>query len=426
MKIISLPFLYFFFHFFIPNRIPLLSIEVPIGGNTFQTKGEPLEILDKNGIKTWTSTESEWSTFIYAGSEKKITLSLELSEIQSKNKIDIWVNDGKIKTINLKNSSEKIVKVGTFPLKKGYNIIYFKGNIKGQAPFPKIQNLKINYQGQDDFKFVRDNIDQRFYWGRRGPSVHLSYEMPENTKMKWFYNEMTIPKGKDPVGSYFMSNGFKEGYFGIQVNSSQERRILFSIWSPFPTDNPKEIPENLKIKLLKKGENVYTGEFGNEGSGGQSYLVYPWQTGITYLFLTSIEPDGLGNTTFTSYFKDPAKSEWILIAGFLRPQTNTWYTRPHSFLENFKDDFGYFNREVWYQNQWMADENGNWTALSKAKFTGDDIARRQYRMDADGGIKEGIFYLRNGGFFSSAATLNSSFSLETPKNSPLINLGKLP
>jgi hypothetical protein len=250
--------------------------------------------------------------------------------------------------------------------------------------------------------------------------------MPENAKMKWFYNEMTIPKGKDPIGSYFMANGFKEGYFGIQVNSQQERRILFSVWSPFPTDNPKEIPENQKIKLLKKGENVYTGEFGNEGSGGQSYLVYPWQSGITYQFLTSIEPDGLGNTTYTSYFKDPANPQWKLIASFLRPQTNTWYTRPHSFLENFIDDLGYLNREVRYQNQWMADDNGNWTALNKAKFTGDDIARRLYRLDADGGIKGGYFYLSNGGFFSPTATLNNFFNLETPKNSPVIHFAKLP
>jgi len=426
MKIVTLPFLYIFSLFFIQKLNPLLSIEVPIGGNTFQTKGANLELLDKDGIKSWTSTESVWSTYIFSGSEKKITLSLELTEIPSKNKIDVWVNDGKVKTINLKNSSDKMLKVGTFPFKKGYNIVYFKGNIKGNAPFPKIKNLKIYYQGQDDFKFVKDNIDQRFYWGRRGPSVHLSYEIPENAKMKWFYNEMTIPKGKDPIGSYFMSNGFKEGYFGIQVNSQQERRILFSVWSPFPTDNPKEIPENQKIKLLKKGENVYTGEFGNEGSGGQSYLIYPWQSGITYQFLTSIEPDGLGNTTYTSYFKDPENPQWKLIASFLRPQTNTWYTRPHSFLENFIDDLGYLNREVRYQNQWMADENGNWTALNKAKFTGDDIARRQYRIDADGGIKGGYFYLSNGGFFSPTATLNSFFSLETPKNSPIIHFAKLP
>lgn len=426
MKIVPLPFLYFISLFFIQNKLPFHSIEVPMGGNTFQTKGANLEVLGKNGIEKWTSAESLWSTFIYAGSEKKVTLSLALAEIQTKNKIDIWVNNGKVKTINLKNSSEKIVNAGTFPLKKGYNIIYLKGNKMGKTPFPKIINVKINFQGHDDFKYVMDNIDHRFYWGRRGPSVHLSYEMPENTKMKWFYNEMTIPKDKDPIGSYFMANGFKEGYFGIQVNSQQERRILFSVWSPFNTDNPNEIPENQKIKLLKKGENVYTGEFGNEGSGGQSYLVYPWESGINYQFLTSIEPDGSGNTTYTAYFKDPAKSEWILIASFLRPQTNTWYTRPHSFLENFIDDLGYLNREVWYQNQWMADQNGRWTALNKAKFTGDDIARRQYRMDADGGIKEGIFYLSNGGFFSPSATLNSTFSLKTPKNSPIVHFSKLP
>jgi hypothetical protein len=43
------------------------------------------------------------------------------------------------------------------------------------------------------------------------------------------------------------------------VNSSTERRILFSIWSPCHTDNPKDIPQDEKIKLVKKGKNVYSG-----------------------------------------------------------------------------------------------------------------------------------------------------------------------
>ena len=30
-----------------------------------------------------------------------------------------------------------------------------------------------------------------------------------------------------------MANGFGEGYFGIQVNGPNERRVLFSVWSPF-------------------------------------------------------------------------------------------------------------------------------------------------------------------------------------------------
>ena len=69
-----------------------------------------------------------------------------------------------------------------------------------------------------------------------------------------------------------MVNGFGEGYFGMQCNSETERRILFSVWSPFDTQEPKLIPDSLKIKLLRKGEGVYIGEFGNEGSGGKSFL----------------------------------------------------------------------------------------------------------------------------------------------------------
>lgn len=426
MKIIFLPFLIVYFAFFQPPSLSKTFIEVPLGGNTFQTNGENNDQLDKNGIQSWNTTESVWSTYIYSETAKKVSVSIEYSSVQTKNVLDISLNEGKFKSIVLKKSSNQLSSAGTFTFNKGYNIIHLKANAKGKAPFPKIKNLKIYFQGKDDFKFVRDNIDQRFYWGRRGPSVHLSFEMPENVKVKWFYNEMTIPKDKDPIGSYFMSNGFKEGYFGIQVNSLKERRILFSVWSPFPTDNPKEIPENQKIKLLKKGGNVYTGEFGNEGSGGQSYLVYPWKSGVTYQFLTSVEPDNQGNTTYTAYFKDPENAKWILIASFLRPQTSTWYTRAHSFLENFNDDLGYLNREVRYQNQWVVDDNGKWYSLHKAKFTGDDIARRQYRLDADGGINGASFFLRNGGFFNSTTPLNSNFSLPPSNQKPDIDFTSLP
>ena len=46
----------------------------------------------------------------------------------------------------------------------------------------------------------------------------------------------------------------------MKVNSSTERRVLFSIWSPHQTDDPKTIPHDEKIKLLKKGNKVHTGK----------------------------------------------------------------------------------------------------------------------------------------------------------------------
>ncbi len=58
-----------------------------------------------------------------------------------------------------------------------------------------------------------------FYWGRRGPSGHLNYDTSVGNNVSYYYSEITIPIGYDIVGSYFMANGFDQGYFGIQVNS---------------------------------------------------------------------------------------------------------------------------------------------------------------------------------------------------------------
>src|SRR5690606_16285439 len=168
-----------------------------------------------------------------------------------------------------------------------------------------------------------------FHWGRRGPSVHMNYRLPDNIDAEWFYNEVTVPEGEDVEGSYFMANGFGEGYFGIQVNSPSERRVLFSVWSPFATDDPKSIPEDQKIKLLKKGTDVYTGEFGNEGSGGQSILRYNWKAGMEQKFLLHVVPDDSTHTIYTAYFFDHDKNNWKLIASFRRPKLATYLKRPH-------------------------------------------------------------------------------------------------
>ena len=60
----------------------------------------------------------------------------------------------------------------------------------------------------------------------------LGYEFPQSTNIKWMYSEIEIPEGNDNIGLYAMANGSREGYFGIQVKSREEIRVLFSIWSP--------------------------------------------------------------------------------------------------------------------------------------------------------------------------------------------------
>jgi hypothetical protein len=261
------------------------------------------------------------------------------------------------------------------------------------------------------------------YWGRRGPSVHLNFTFPEKETIEWFYSELTVPLGQDPVGSYYMANGFGEGYFGVQVNSAAERRVLFSVWSPFSTDNPNEIPEDQRIKLLAKGEKVHIGSFGNEGSGGQSYLIYPWKTGNTYKFLTRVKPDGNGATEYTAYFYTPDEQKWLLIASFSRPMTDTYYKRAHSFLENFSPDNGYLSRKARYGNQWARTVDGRWLYVGNdARFTVDDTGRKRARMDYKGGVENGTFFLQNGGFFSdytSAGSVLHNHEKQTPPDDSL-------
>ena len=245
--------------------------------------------------------------------------------------------------------------------------------------------------------------------------VHLNYPLPEGD-FEWFYNEVTVPEDGETMHSYYMVAGFGEGYFGMQYNSDTERRILFSVWSPFETQNPKEIPEDHRVVMLRRGKDVHIGEFGNEGSGGQSYLRYPWKAGNTYPFLMQVRPDGKGNTIYTAYFYAADDKEWRLIAEFLRPKTNTWYKRPHSFLENFSPEQGYLTRKVCFSNQWARTAGGKWHRLTQAGFTNDGTARAGVRLDYRGGLtpdKKGVF-LQMGGFFNENTPYGSRFTCEPP------------
>ena len=399
---------------------------IPLGGNTFiEPKGVANDAISESGITTWSSEKSAFT--IYFKNEKAITGALYLAllpgEFSSKIRCTLG---GQSLVVQLAKFQKNPVFIGNFVLPTGYQKLVLEGISKETNNFAAISSLIILTQESGEFSFVKDNIDNRYYWGRRGPSVHLSYTMPMEKNIKWFYNEVTIPTGLDPIGSYFMANGFAEGYFGFQVNSENERRILFSVWSPFKTDNPAAIPEDQKIKLLKKGEGVYSGEFGNEGSGGQSYLRYKWDAGKTYQFLNSVEPDGSGSTNYTAYFKESGSPDWLLIASFKRPKTDTWYKRPHSFVENFNPNFGHILRQATYQNQWVCDSSGAWSELTEAKFTGDDIAKRGYRKDYEGGEKAGFFYLQNGGFFNGIALLNQIFQRASANKKPIIDFKKLP
>ena len=66
------------------------------------------------------------------------------------------------------------------------------------------------------------------------------------------------------------------------------------------------------------------------------------------------------------------------------------------------------------------------TWLSKATFTADDTARKNYRKDYAGGISNNQFFLKNCGFFDDYIEFDKTFSRNNSKQVPMIDFSKLP
>lgn len=404
------------------------KITVPLGGNAWVEKANinDLATITDTGLINWQHKETVISIYIHLNKKGALIISPVVKLTGGKSFIRITV-EGDAKQIQLEGD-ENNVKSSTWHVKHpGYIKIDLQGISKTGNEFARVKDLIIEGDAvNDSTAFVKNNEDNYFYWGRRGPSVHLNYVMPDTTdKIEWFYNEVTVPAGNDVIGSFFMANGFSEGYFGMQVNSKSERRILFSVWSPFETDDPSSIPADKKIILLKKGRNVYSGEFGNEGSGGQSFLRYNWKAGSTYKFLLSAKPVENNYTNYTAYFYAIDLKKWLLIASLNRPTTKTYLTRLHSFLENFEPVTGNITRKAFYHNQWIRTAIGKWEPIDKAIFTADATARKAFRLDYEGGVNGNKFYLKNAGFFNGSTAVNSKFTVKGFSKLPLINFHKL-
>jgi Domain of unknown function (DUF3472)/Domain of unknown function (DUF5077) len=403
---------------------PMLSI--PASGNSWVVNNPVSEqrIITRKGIEGWTNSDSIIRTFFRVEQTGSIDIAIRARVRSGQSEVSFRFGD-KCRKITLTKTEYENVPVGTFSITEaGYHYLDMQGLKKSASTFADVTDILIGGEAaRGKVYFVKED----FYFGRRGPSVHLRYEKPEEASdILYFYNELTIPKGEDVQGSYFMANGFGQGYFGIQVNSPEERRILFSVWSPYKTDNPKEIPADQRIKLLKKGKDVNAGKFGGEGSGGQSYRKYMWKTDTTYRFLLKGNPVGDNFTDFTAWFYAPEIGKWELIASFRRPETGTYLTKLYSFLENFIPSMGQFVRKGFYGNQWIYDSQGNWFEIVQAEFTADATARKESRLDYAGGVEGRRFYLKNCGFFNERTEMGTIFTRKANGRHPDIDFEVLP
>ena len=262
------------------------------------------------------------------------------------------------------------------------------------------------------------NLDPR----RNAASVHLTYATPKDAPVALFYNEVTGVA--EPAATYYMACGFSRGYFGMQVNSPTERRIIFSIWDSGSegVDRSKVADEN-RVKLLAKGEGVTAGDFGNEGTGGHSHLVYPWKTGSVQRFAVTAKAED-EHTDYTGWWFHPEQEKWMLIASFRAPRDGKWLRGLYSFSENFGGSTGHIQRKALFGPAWLRTADGEWQEITEASFSHDGTGQAN-RLDRFMGVENGRFFLSHGGFVPGFTKFGEKFTRPATGRPPA-DLGKFP
>jgi len=234
--------------------------------------------------------------------------------------------------------------------------------------------------------------------GRACRSVHLQYQAKQGTV---FYNEITVDESAP--GTYFCVCGFRMGYFGIQELANGKKVVIFSVWDPGKQNNPNEVEEEQRVKLVHQGEGVRIKRFGNEGTGGQSFFDYDWKLGDTYRLMVKATPEG-NRTAYAGYIHLGEELGWKHLVTFSTLAENRLLQGYYSFVEDFRRNVeSTKHRRIarfgngWVKSKDTAEGSGTWQPLLKARFTGD----RNPVMNINAGRKSDRFYLATGGDISN-------------------------
>lgn len=125
---------------------------------------------------------------------------------------------------------------------------------------------------------------------RQCRSVHIN-QQGHPSQASALYN---VVKAKTSVpGTYFCAMNFDDGYIGFQEQSNGKKVIIFSIWDPVAHgDNPNDVPEEERTKLVKLGKDARSGRFAVKEQADKASWTIPGQPGETCSFLVCSQKNG--------------------------------------------------------------------------------------------------------------------------------------
>lgn len=376
-----------------------------IPGHTAYVHPDPwgARIRENQGVLQWQESNPSirwWGIFKNPGTlELKVLVRGDSKSIEG---LKLRVGDQEHGPKGIKSEQElTLVDFGKYELKLDKPAHQMIELVRGSGEAIDVRELRLDGPASQDAFF---NLKER----RNAASVHLMYPVDRQAKVEAFYTE--VVGVEEPVGTFYMACGWHRGYFGMQVNSKTERRIIFSVWDSGneAIDRNKVAKEN-RVQLMGKGEGVFAGDFGNEGTGGHSHLKVLWKTGAKQRFLVTAVPTDETHTTFSGYWFHPEDSKWMLISSWNAPKEGGYMRGLHSFSENFLGENGHLVRKALYGNQWYRTSDGKWHEITEARFSHDPTGKDD-RMDRTMGVEDNQFFLRHGGF------LDGSLDYGTPMN----------
>lgn len=360
--------------------------------------------IGNHGAGLW---KDEKQNLVWIGDLKQGDLEVGLKGGRSGGNF-LMVIDGVRKPVNLSSNAHFEIR------QPGYKkLVLIPVGIDGGPDYGTITSLELRGKAVDGARF---NLKER----RNCASVHLKYPLASEQKAEWFYNEIR-PK-TDPKYTYYEACGWHRGYFGIQVNSPTERRIIFSVWDAGKEAvDRNKVGDDNRVKLLKKGDGVVAGDFGNEGTGGHSHMVYNWKTNAVHRFLVHAEPQG-DATIYSGYYYFNEKKAWGLIAKFRAPKDGSFMKGLYSFNENFGGSNGDLQRMAEFGPVYIAGPDGKWKEHLEAQFSCDATGKAD-RFDYASGVKGDHWFLSNGGAYANGVKFGDKFSrMNTTVRPPLAML----
>ncbi|HEY0550789.1 MAG TPA: DUF3472 domain-containing protein [Verrucomicrobiae bacterium] len=359
--------------------------------------------VSTNGITRWTDPKVKvlWFGEIKTAATIEAAVELRLpSNTSTKLRLNVA---GQSRDAEVRGDGTNTVaaKFGSFTIKEpGYQRFTLE-TLNTAPPFGDLTTLVLHGITTNAAHF---NLKPR----RNAASVHLNYPVPRGTNVAAFYCEATGIE--EPVATYYEATGWHRGYFGMQVNSATERRIIFSVWdSGNEAVSRSKVAESNRVTLIAKGDGVSSGDFGNEGTGGHSHLQYNWKTGEAQRFVVTAQPTNNTFTIYSGYWFHPEQKKWMLISSWRAPKDGSYMRGLYSFSENFGGNNGHLRRKALFGNQWIRTDRGEWIELTTASFSHDGTGKAD-RLDRFMGVENGKFFLSNGGFTAGFTKSGEKFT----------------